>query len=61
MAKNVNKILDTRSDRVFNIISTTVLVLVLIACFYPLYFVVVASFSDLNAVNSGQTSRYSPP
>ena len=55
MAKNVNKILDTRSDRVFNILSTTVLAIVLVLCFYPLYFVVVASFSDLNAVNSGQT------
>ena len=54
MSKRTNKIIDTRSDRIFNIISTTILVLVLFVCFYPLYFVVIASFSDLNAVNSGQ-------
>ena len=55
MAKNHNRILDTRSDKVFLIISTFLLALVLIVCFYPLYFVVIASVSDLNAVNSGQT------
>ena len=35
-------------------ISTLMLFLVLVLCFYPLYFVVIASVSDLNAINSGQ-------
>jgi putative aldouronate transport system permease protein len=41
------------SDRLFAIILYSVSVLVLIAIVYPLYFVVIASFSDPSAVTNG--------
>lgn len=43
-----------RADFVFDIINYAVLFLVLLIVFYPLYFIVIASFSDPNAVYTGQ-------
>jgi len=42
------------SDRIFLIIVHTILVLILIVTLYPLYFVLIASFSDPNAINRGE-------
>lgn len=44
----------SRDDRVFEFILTAVLIIILIITVYPLYFVVIASFSDPLLVNSGQ-------
>lgn len=40
-------------DKIFDIINHLILLLVTIAVFYPLYFIVIASFSDPAAVASG--------
>lgn len=47
-----------RSDRIFYIVTRTVLCLFLIVVIYPVYFVVVASFSDPTYVNSGELLFY---
>lgn len=43
----------SRGDKTFDIINHLILILVTIAVFYPLYFIVIASFSDPAAVASG--------
>ena len=43
-----------RSDRLFNTINLIFWVLVLIVTIYPLYLVIIASFSDPDAVNRGE-------
>ena len=43
----------SRGDKAFDIINHLILILVTIAVFYPLYFIVIASFSDPAAVASG--------
>lgn len=43
------------SDRMFDLTVNGILLIVLLIVLYPLYFVVLASISDPNAVNSGQT------
>lgn len=40
-------------DKIFDVINQLLLIIVLIAVFYPLYFIVIASFSDPSAVASG--------
>lgn len=42
-----------RSDKIFDIINYTLMILLFLAVAYPLYFVVIASVSDPNMVNSG--------
>ncbi len=42
-------------DRVFDVINYILMGLILIIVMYPLYFVIVASFSDPTYVNAGQT------
>ena len=44
----MNKIKTSKEDRIFNFIVYTVLGLALLVVLYPLYFVVIASFSDPN-------------
>ncbi len=44
----------SRDDRIFDIISYIILGLILIVTLYPIYFVVIASFSDPTLVGSGQ-------
>lgn len=46
--------LHTRTDKVFDSISTTVLVLLALVCLYPIYYTIIASFSDPNLVITGQ-------
>lgn len=40
-------------DKVFDIINQILLVVILLAVFYPLYFIIIASLSDPTAVSSG--------
>jgi putative aldouronate transport system permease protein len=49
-----NKIRDSRSDKAFQIILYIIAVIILFIVLYPLYFVVIASFSDPSAVAGGQ-------
>ena len=49
---------ETRGDRVFNIINLIIVTLCLLVVLYPLYFVVIASFSDPNAVAAGEVWLY---
>lgn len=46
--------IETRGDRIFNIINYTILILVTIIVMYPLVFVLSASFSDPQAVLRGE-------
>lgn len=48
------KIAGSTSDKVFQTVLYTVAVLILIIILYPLYFVIIASFSDPSAVSGGQ-------
>ena len=52
--KNKNTIRLSRQDRVFEIISYVILTLLSLLVLYPLYFVVIASFSSPQMVNAGQ-------
>ena len=45
---------ETIGDRIFNVINIIVLSLLLIIVAYPLYFIVIASFSDPTLVNTGK-------
>lgn len=56
--KGVHRSFGTQSwkDRAFDIINYTLLGLVALLVLYPLYFIVVASFSDPVAINNGQVS-----
>ncbi len=49
-----NRIRETTSDRVFKIVNTIFLLLILIITFYPLLFVCIASISDPDLVNAGK-------
>lgn len=54
MKRNPNTIQEARSDKIFNIIVFVIMVLIVLAIAYPLYFVIIASISSPNAVNGGQ-------
>ncbi len=45
----------TKSDIIFDVINYSMLAVIFFVAFYPLYFVVIASFSDPNYVNAGET------
>lgn len=49
-----HRIQETRSDKRFNAVVLILIILITILIFYPLYFVVIASFSDPNLVANGQ-------
>lgn len=49
-----NHISETKSDRIFDVVVLILVLLVTVAILYPLYFVVIASFSDPNLVSNGQ-------
>ena len=46
----------TPSDVVFEVVLTAIIVVILLAILYPLWFVIVASFSDPAAVATGQVT-----
>lgn len=48
----------TRADRIFDCVNATLVVLILLIVLYPLYFTVVASISDPNAVVKGEVFLY---
>ena len=48
----------TAADKTFDIINYTALLLLLGIVLYPLYFIVIASFSDPNEVAAGSVSFY---
>ena len=54
MSKKTGKIKESAEDRVFNIVVCAVLAILAFICAYPLYFVVIASLSDPDAVYAGQ-------
>jgi putative aldouronate transport system permease protein len=44
----------TMSDNLFDTINVFLSILILLIVVYPLYFIIIASFSDPSAVNSGK-------
>ena len=48
------KLLRTRSDKIFDAVNMVFILLVLILCAYPIYYTIIASFSDPNAVITGE-------
>lgn len=44
----------SRNDRIFDFINTFLVILIVIACIYPLYFTVIASFSEPEEVLKGK-------
>lgn len=57
-ARAGSKVHETRFDRVFNVVVYVLLALMLIVVIYPLYFVLLASVSDPQYVNSGTPLLY---
>jgi putative aldouronate transport system permease protein len=49
-----NTIREARPDAIFNTVIFILMILIIIVISYPLYFVIIASISSPNAVNSGQ-------
>lgn len=52
--KNPNKIAELKQDRVLHVINTIMLLLLCVIIAYPLYFVIIASISDPDAVSAGK-------
>ena len=51
--KTNNKVKDSLGDRLFDIGNVLILAVAALIVLYPLYFIVIASFSDPVAVQSG--------
>ena len=51
-----SRINDVLEDRVFNIANTVFFIIILLIVIYPLYFIVIASFSDPTAVMNGRVT-----
>ena len=45
---------ESRGDRIFNVINNVLLGLIFLICFYPLFFIVIASISNPDLVNAGK-------
>ena len=56
--KRKKKVKQSWSDRIFDLVCNLFLILFVIAVFYPLYFVLVASFTEPTIVNSGEVLLY---
>ena len=54
MRKQNGSQFDTRGDRIFGVINTIFLVLIVLIMIYPIYFTVIASFSDPYSVVKGK-------
>lgn len=52
------KVKASTDDKIFNLISHTILTVLLLIMLYPIYFVVIASFSDPSLVGTGQIILY---
>lgn len=53
-----NAVKRTNAERAFDIVNTVLMVLVALLCFYPIYFTVIASFSDPTSVVTGKVLLY---
>lgn len=51
-----SRINDVLEDRIFNIANTVFFIIILMIVIYPLYFIVIASFSDPTAVMNGRVT-----
>ena len=49
-----NRKIHISSNRIFHIVNYTLLFLLAVVVLYPLYFVVIPSFSDPNAIYAGE-------
>ncbi|MDL2233680.1 carbohydrate ABC transporter permease [Ruminococcaceae bacterium OttesenSCG-928-L11] len=54
MTQTRSHIRDNTGDRIFSAVTTTITVLALIMALYPLYFIVIASFSSPEAISMGK-------
>lgn len=52
----MNKIARAKSDKVFDLINYTILTVILIIVLYPLYLILISSFSEPAAVNAGKVT-----
>lgn len=52
--KTTIRVRESLNDRVFNAINVFIMLVVLVVILYPLYFIIIASFSEPTLVNSGQ-------
>lgn len=52
----MTKIAKARSDKTFDFINYTILTIILIVVMYPLYLIVISSFSEPSAVNTGKVT-----
>ncbi len=52
------KIKESRGDQIFNVFVYTVIIILTLVCIYPLYLVLINSFSDPHFVNLGQVWLY---
>ena len=50
-----NKVKESGSDKVFNIVNGTLLAILTLLIVYPIYFIIIASISDPTYVNLGET------
>ena len=48
------KIKESREDKLFNLITVTVLIVMMLLALYPLYFSLIASFSSPRAIYQGR-------
>jgi len=54
ISKKQNRIRDSRADRAFYIVNRIIMILLFVLFAWPLWFVLIASFSDPNYVQAGQ-------
>ncbi len=54
LAMHKNAIKQTRSDNIYDVVTIIISLLLLVIFAYPLYFIIIASFSDTSAVWNGQ-------
>lgn len=52
--KTTIRVRESLNDRIFNAINVFIMLVVLVVILYPLYFIIIASFSEPTLVNSGQ-------
>lgn len=53
-----NRIKRSRGDLIFDIVVYSICIIILLITLYPMYFVIIASISDPNAVNMGNVDFY---
>lgn len=51
---STSRLWDSRSDKIFNLVNIAFTLLCMAVCIYPLYFIIIASFSDPSLVSLGK-------